>query len=232
MAPAPIPSPQLSPADPVSLVQLKKVSVVLVDCCRTQGPQGKNTNIGSDAEQPETHKARRINPSAEPTISSDVDTEAELDQGREENSNMAPASIPSPQLSPADPVSLVQLKKVSVVLVDCCRTQGPQGKNTNIGSDAEQPETHKGERPNHCTQCGKSFRKKADLTRHWRIHTGEKPYHCSDCGKSFGRRGNLKTHQRIHTGERPYDCTQCGKSFKPGCGRHPTKQPPQPHLLV
>ncbi|KAG5277670.1 hypothetical protein AALO_G00090060 [Alosa alosa] len=41
----------LSPTDPESLVQLKRVSVVLVDCCRTQEQRGRNRENNTDAEQ-------------------------------------------------------------------------------------------------------------------------------------------------------------------------------------
>ncbi|KAJ8403163.1 hypothetical protein AAFF_G00360790, partial [Aldrovandia affinis] len=64
-----------------------------------------------------------------------------------------------------------------------------------------------------CSQCGKSYKHKTNLTVHQQIHSGENLYHCSHCGKNFTRSSGLIVHQRTHTGVRPYQCSQCGKSF-------------------
>ncbi|XP_022254530.1 zinc finger protein 62-like, partial [Limulus polyphemus] len=58
--------------------------------------------------------------------------------------------------------------------------------------------------------CGKPF---DNLTQQKRMHSGEKPYHCTVCGRHFNRNSHLKRHQGIHTGEKPYSCTVCGKHF-------------------
>ncbi|XP_077492435.1 uncharacterized protein LOC144103645 [Amblyomma americanum] len=72
---------------------------------------------------------------------------------------------------------------------------------------------HTGDRPYQCNDCGISFSQIANLKRHQRTHTGDRPYQCNDCGSSFAQKACLKTHQRTHTGDRPYQCNDCGSSF-------------------
>uniref|UniRef100_A0A8C3PA92 C2H2-type domain-containing protein n=1 Tax=Chrysemys picta bellii TaxID=8478 RepID=A0A8C3PA92_CHRPI len=86
-------------------------------------------------------------------------------------------------------------------------------KFSKKGNLTKHQRTHRDERPFRCSQCQKSFFVRSQLAQHERIHTGERPYKCAECGKRFTQKSNIIIHQRIHTGERPFKCADCGKSF-------------------
>lgn len=57
-----------------------------------------------------------------------------------------------------------------------------------------------------CSECGKDFRQREDLRRHYRIHTGEKPYACPWCSHRCTQLSHLKDHvkrRHNHTGSIP-----------------------------
>ncbi|XP_007477757.2 zinc finger protein 420 [Monodelphis domestica] len=64
-----------------------------------------------------------------------------------------------------------------------------------------------------CSECGKAFRKKRELTVHKKIHAGKCLYECKECKKTYRFISALKRHQNIHTKEKPYECSKCGKAF-------------------
>ncbi|XP_053546467.1 oocyte zinc finger protein XlCOF7.1-like [Bombina bombina] len=64
-----------------------------------------------------------------------------------------------------------------------------------------------------CSECGKWFTCRLELTQHQSIHEVKKTFFCTVCGKTFTQKINLITHQRTHTGEKPFTCSECGKCF-------------------
>lgn len=48
--------------------------------------------------------------------------------------------------------------------------------------------------------CSKTFFRKTDVTRHYRIHVNDRPYRCTwpDCGKAFMQRSAVKIHFRYY----------------------------------
>ena len=67
-----------------------------------------------------------------------------------------------------------------------------------------------GERPQ-CKACGESL---SHLRGHLGVQGKAKPFTCSNCGKNFAYRIDLTRHARTHTGEKPFQCTECPKKFR------------------
>uniref|UniRef100_A0A8D0H0Z8 C2H2-type domain-containing protein n=1 Tax=Sphenodon punctatus TaxID=8508 RepID=A0A8D0H0Z8_SPHPU len=71
-----------------------------------------------------------------------------------------------------------------------------------------------GGRPFFCAECGRGFSDKRHLTAHLRGHMGLLPYACPHCDRSFAHRAGLAAHQRGgHAGQRPFACGECGRRF-------------------
>lgn len=70
-----------------------------------------------------------------------------------------------------------------------------------------------------CSICGKSYRSKFGLSKHYITHTPKElrpvknRMNCEYCGKWFENNNGLQRHRRIHTGERPFCCRFCPKAF-------------------
>ncbi|XP_029359555.1 zinc finger protein 1035 [Echeneis naucrates] len=60
-----------------------------------------------------------------------------------------------------------------------------------------------------CEFCGKYFATSQSLKKHERSHRGERPYHCLECGKGFKRHSHLIVHKKVH--QKRIQCTVCRK---------------------
>ncbi|XP_061589029.1 zinc finger protein ZFP2-like [Cololabis saira] len=95
-----------------------------------------------------------------------------------------------------------------------CHRNRPDGIVVDLSAGSQsQFKSRSGKKSVKCGVCGKAFRNKYDMQRHYIIHTGVKPYDCKACGKSYTHKSSLLAHMRNHTGERPYSCGKCGKDF-------------------
>uniref|UniRef100_A0A8C5PVF0 C2H2-type domain-containing protein n=1 Tax=Leptobrachium leishanense TaxID=445787 RepID=A0A8C5PVF0_9ANUR len=67
--------------------------------------------------------------------------------------------------------------------------------------------------PHSCSECGKCFTQRSDLTLHLQCHREEKPYSCWECGKCFSRKAMLARHNLIHKETESHACPKCDECF-------------------
>jgi len=95
-------------------------------------------------------------------------------------------------------------------------------KDEKENEESGKPIFEKGQKD--CTECGKTFKTKQCLERHFMQHTGERPFKCDECEKAFRTIFAMKQHKITHTDEKPFAC-HCGVQFtlKASLKRHEEK---------
>ena len=83
---------------------------------------------------------------------------------------------------------------------------------------------------NKCQQCGKSFTRKGDMTRHKeQVHMKVKNHACDTCEQRFGLKHHLTRHKaRVHMKEKKHACDICGQRF--GLKHHMTRHRESVHF--
>ncbi|TNM97616.1 hypothetical protein fugu_013862, partial [Takifugu bimaculatus] len=67
--------------------------------------------------------------------------------------------------------------------------------------------TNAGRKMVYCSECSRGFYKRSHLEAHQRSHRGEQPNQCWRCGKSYPTLMSLIIHQQIHDRQAQYRCS-------------------------
>nr|XP_033788501.1 oocyte zinc finger protein XlCOF6-like isoform X2 [Geotrypetes seraphini] len=64
-----------------------------------------------------------------------------------------------------------------------------------------------------CSECGRRFRLKKNLTRHQKLHNVERLFPCSQCDKSYFHERDRRRHVKLHTADRLFSGFVSAKNF-------------------
>lgn len=81
----------------------------------------------------------------------------------------------------------------------------------NAKEEKSNPNLDTGNTPLSCQFCDKHFTTSQSLKKHEQSHKGEKPYHCLECGRTFKRRCYMTSHKIVHM--KKIHCTLCKEIF-------------------
>uniref|UniRef100_A0A0R3RTA9 Zinc finger protein n=1 Tax=Elaeophora elaphi TaxID=1147741 RepID=A0A0R3RTA9_9BILA len=87
--------------------------------------------------------------------------------------------------------------------------------NKTMKRNKRKRESDPGDRAHKCEACGKTFRKKFELMRHYVVHTKERRFVCEICGKRFSQKASLGQHALTHNAStaQAHKCPLCDATF-------------------
>uniref|UniRef100_A0A915PVN9 C2H2-type domain-containing protein n=1 Tax=Setaria digitata TaxID=48799 RepID=A0A915PVN9_9BILA len=87
--------------------------------------------------------------------------------------------------------------------------------NKTMRRNKRKREPDPGDRAHKCEACGKTFRKKFELVRHYVVHTRERRFVCEICGKRFSQKASLGQHTLTHNAStaQSHKCSLCEATF-------------------
>uniref|UniRef100_A0A8R1TM51 C2H2-type domain-containing protein n=1 Tax=Onchocerca volvulus TaxID=6282 RepID=A0A8R1TM51_ONCVO len=87
--------------------------------------------------------------------------------------------------------------------------------NKTMKRNKRKRESDPGDKAHKCEACGKSFRKKFELMRHYVVHTKERRFVCEICGKRFSQKASLGQHMLTHNAStaQNHKCSLCDATF-------------------
>ncbi|CAG9535270.1 unnamed protein product [Cercopithifilaria johnstoni] len=87
--------------------------------------------------------------------------------------------------------------------------------NKTMKRNKRKRESDPGDRTHKCEACGKTFKKKFELMRHYVVHTKERRFVCEICGKRFSQKASLGQHTLTHNAStaQTHKCSLCDATF-------------------
>ncbi|KAG7236297.1 hypothetical protein INR49_001213 [Caranx melampygus] len=218
-----------TPADPraadrgrleSSLLALKEVSVLLVDCMETPGLNGLRGQSYTSAGVEEVNGDRDPELAAQIHSCGGEEEGFQVDGGSDEDERLSDSWVQKTKSQHHQKHVAAAERRGGDRLL--CLHDDANGAERNQQEPEPEPRRHR---------CGESFMRRSHLVRHRRCHCSEtetlrtkrhengdgdetqrrrRRHSCAQCHKSFYLPRALRQHLLTHSGERAFGCTVCG----------------------